>query len=177
MGRPEAQTEPDSASDDLAAMLVDSTRATARSLSKAAADPSGESLRQALFDEVALAIASAPGLHVRGDRSPAEIGAWRFSALIESADRVVAAIDVTSAPDDLEHEAMALAGLSMGLGRGVAERGFLVAASRRGQGLIGSGALAAASHPASPRLPFVAEFDLVSGPWQLVLIEARRPEV
>ena len=164
------------ASDRLVALLVESTRAAAGALDQGPGGPSAEDLRSALFEDLALAIAAEPGLHVRGDRSPAQLGTWRFSALIEAADRVLAAIEVTSAPDDLEHEMMALAGLSLGIGRGVAERGFLVAAARQRKGFVGSAATAAASQPA-PGLPFVAE--LVSGgqPWQLVLVEARRPKV
>jgi len=161
------------APDLLVDLLVVSARAATHQLSSIELEPATEDLRQIIATELERGAVRELGFYVRTDRGPrARRGTWRFSLLIEAPDRVLAAVEVSAAPDDIEHEMLALARLTAGIERGVAERGFLISASHKGRGLaVSRGRAKAAAHP-HEAVPFTRFFQWRETPWQLVVIEA-----
>lgn len=159
--------------DQLVGLLVESATAAADELSSFVREPATEHLRRMITSELEQRIALDVGIYLRADHNPARRrGIWRFSLLIEAPDRVLAAIEVSGAPDDIEYEAMALARLTAGVERGVAERGFLISASHAGRGLAASTGRAKPGQDRSSTLPFTRLFQWQRTPWQLVVIEA-----
>lgn len=135
-------------------------------------------LHQIVFEVLEAATQPFGDVHVRADRPPGNARgrgsgwAWRFNLIIECPDRVLAAVEITSGAQDLERQAFASARLSLGLTRGIAERGFLIALSPEGDGLVAhSPASTARAHP---ELPAVISVSLAGVQWVLAITEASR---
>lgn len=178
---PSTDPQPDSTEEwdglDVALTLKASVPAIAGRLAQASAQISDEALRAAVLAVLAAAPWPSADVRVRPDRAPGQGGAWRFDLLIESSDRVLAAVDVRSGADDLERQVLALSRLSLALSRGVAERGLLVAVSRlrpgdAGEALVGS--IVASAEPASPSLLITVPVPRPDSSWELSVVEARR---
>lgn len=119
------------------------------------------------------------GYRIRTDRGPGRAGAWRFDFLIERPDSVLAALEVRCGSDDLERRVLALSRLAMALGRGIAERGFLIALASSGGDPIGDAGPArirasTAETEGSPSLVVKLPLPGAGPAWELEVIEAGR---
>lgn len=166
---------------EIASILTACAPEIALDLGSGPARISDQTVQVALLAALPSATLAAADVRVRADRPADQSGTWRFDLLVERADSVLAAIETCAGEDELERQVLALSRLSMAIGRGVAERGFLVAAAPAHSGLWVNPSVALASegdHEAGSPQPSLLVRQRVGGrerPWELAIIEARPP--